>query len=304
MTLPNLIVAGAQKSGTTTLWDLLDQHPDCFMSRPKEPSHFSRSSYLTQLAGYEQIFAPGEGRRIIGEASTSYMTDVPAIGRMREVLDPQTKFVFIIRNPAKRAYSAYLHAAQRPSEYRRPDEVFAGLPHDDPAAAIAAEAERLETAYRERRATNRPYAKRYEDGSWPHRYILNGFYSIHIDKYRKAFGEDRVHVMLFEELTRNPIPALNAMAAFLDIDPKGFPTEIPHKNATEERFSAADFQHWRRVLKQLLLGKRSLRSGKLDPAAFPPSPSPAILSALSAVFRRETELWSNYFSVDLRELGW
>jgi hypothetical protein len=73
MTLPNLIIPGAAKSGTTSLHKMLGQHPDIFMSRSKEPHYFSRKQTPHGLAKYESLFDQSGDCPVRGESSTSYM---------------------------------------------------------------------------------------------------------------------------------------------------------------------------------------------------------------------------------------
>lgn len=302
--LPNTIVAGAQKSGTTSLCALLASHPECCMSVPKEPHFFSGPRFNSGFTAYSTIFRESEGKKVIAEGSASYMPSTLAIDRMRSALDDSAKFIFILRSPAKRAYSAYLHAAQRPTEFRSPEEVFLGLPKDTPVSTIAAEEERLEEAYRTAQATTKPYQRQYDDVRWNHRYIRNSFYNAQIDKYRKAFGEEMLHVMIFEDLLRNPQPVLAKLSAFLGIDPAGFPDEIPRENATEERYTRPSPRLWLSNFKQFVKKGRSLKRGTLDPERFPPKASAEIDAELKRILHSETDYWSDHLNMNLRELGW
>ena len=73
MTLPDFIIIGAAKAGTTSLYAMLDRHPDIFMPRQKEPEFFARDDLYAQgLDSYAENFAGAEPGQVVGEASTLY----------------------------------------------------------------------------------------------------------------------------------------------------------------------------------------------------------------------------------------
>jgi len=110
--LPNFVIIGAAKSGTTTLWDHLGQHPRIFMCEPKEPEFFSRDSvYERGLDWYRGLFAGASDDQLCGEASTTYTRwphTADAAARMAEVLE-KPRFVYLMRHPVERAFSHYAH---------------------------------------------------------------------------------------------------------------------------------------------------------------------------------------------------
>ena len=103
--MPNLFIAGAAKSGTSTLHDYLSLHPDINMSVNKEPNYFWRKD--KGLKHYAKLY--GDGRqRYLGESSTTYRVLPEVVDRIGEtVSDP--RFIFIFRNPVDRAVSYYNH---------------------------------------------------------------------------------------------------------------------------------------------------------------------------------------------------
>jgi hypothetical protein len=109
--LPNLIVIGAMKAGTTSLHHYLSLHPEIFMSDDKEPSFFTvEKNWHRGLPWYESLFATE--RPIRGEASPDY-TKFPLIGgvpeRIHSVL-PNTKMIYLVREPIERIVSHYIDA--------------------------------------------------------------------------------------------------------------------------------------------------------------------------------------------------
>ncbi|MEO8330056.1 MAG: sulfotransferase, partial [Candidatus Nanopelagicales bacterium] len=103
MILPSVIIAGAQKSGTTTLRGMMAQHPDVFMSTPKE-LHYFDSYYDRGIEWYSSCFAAGASFMHRGESTPFYMYNPTARKRMLTTL-PELKVICILRNPIDRAYS-------------------------------------------------------------------------------------------------------------------------------------------------------------------------------------------------------
>jgi hypothetical protein len=110
--LPDFLILGAAKSGTTTLWAYLVRHPKIFMSELKEPEFFSRDAvYERGLQWYRGLFAGASDDQLCGEASTTYSRwphTADAAARIAEVLQ-RPRFVYLMRHPIERAFSHYAH---------------------------------------------------------------------------------------------------------------------------------------------------------------------------------------------------
>lgn len=118
MNFPNLLIVGAAKSGTTSLYNYLSKHPDIFMSVNKEP-HFLINKEIgstripngiNDLEEYTQLFINGSSFKYRGEASAMYLQfpDI-SIKNIRKYLSPKTKILIMLRNPIDRAFSGYHH---------------------------------------------------------------------------------------------------------------------------------------------------------------------------------------------------
>ena len=110
--LPNFLIVGAEKAGTTTLAEMLGSHPEAFMSDPKEPRFFSEHNWDKGLAWYESLFETAAGHRAIGEASPAYTwapetPEIPA--RIKDTLG-DIRYLYIVRSPVERIVSHYRHA--------------------------------------------------------------------------------------------------------------------------------------------------------------------------------------------------
>jgi hypothetical protein len=110
---PRLIMIGAQKSGTTTLAMLLDQHPDIALSDPKEPGFYS-TRFEKGLDWYRSCF-PAQLPAVLLDASTAY-TMAPVDGECYDTVvqrikaaTPDAKFIYIMRDPVDRTISSYWH---------------------------------------------------------------------------------------------------------------------------------------------------------------------------------------------------
>lgn len=116
MSKVSFIIVGAMKSGTTTLFDYLSQHPSVCFSSVKEPQYFSRAEkFSLGQEWYESLFTEAELDQSCAEASTCY-SRWPTYDHVPERLfdyNPDLKLIYIVRQPAQRAYSHYRHSMLR-----------------------------------------------------------------------------------------------------------------------------------------------------------------------------------------------
>ncbi len=118
MSLPNLLIVGAAKSGTTSLHEYLKQHPDIFMSNHKEP-HFLINNDIGKsrvhravidLQSYQNLFTEGKELKYRGESSVMYLLFPEiSIANIKKYLGSDVKIIIMLRNPVERAYSGYQH---------------------------------------------------------------------------------------------------------------------------------------------------------------------------------------------------
>lgn len=119
--LPNFIVLGQGKAGTSLIYRTLARYPEIGLSDPKE-LHYFTAQYERGRDWYAQAFAhlPPE-TQLVGEVSPSYLDPV-ALPRILETLGPETKLIFVLRRPIERAYSRYLQnicARQKGPPFKR-----------------------------------------------------------------------------------------------------------------------------------------------------------------------------------------
>lgn len=112
--VPNFLIIGAMKAGTTTLYRDLVQHPEIFLPQEKEPETLVRfgDDERRILADYQSLFRPAARRQILGEASTAYTKrpDFEGVAeRALRICGPQLKLIYISREPISRIVSQYKH---------------------------------------------------------------------------------------------------------------------------------------------------------------------------------------------------
>jgi hypothetical protein len=125
--LPNFLVIGAPKCGTTSLHSVLSQHPEIFTSKVKEPHFFERDIYSNGLEWYqEKYFQDAQGYLARGESTPNYLTLSNIVApRIRESFgDHDLKFITIFRDPTKRAYSEYWFKRRRYKEEQTFEEAL------------------------------------------------------------------------------------------------------------------------------------------------------------------------------------
>jgi hypothetical protein len=131
-TLPNLIVIGAMKSGTTSLHHYLNLHPQIFMTWNKELNFFvAERNWPRGRAWYERHFKTTAGIR--GESSPNYTNYpyFPGVAERMHSLLPDARIIYILRNPIDRTISHYQHQYARNLENRSLTEALANLDYNE-----------------------------------------------------------------------------------------------------------------------------------------------------------------------------
>ena len=190
---PNFFVLGAAKCGTTTLHEVLTAHPHIFMTKEKEPRFFDDDTYYTGgLDGYlRDHFRGGADFKARGEATPSYLASGrKARDRIRRDLGKDLRFVVILRDPVKRAWSHYLHQCRH------------GVETESFERALELEPSRL--------SVGRPAMTAY---------FRDGLYAHHLRVWFEAFPREHFLVLLTEDLAERPAAVARQAFAFLDVDP-------------------------------------------------------------------------------------
>ena len=189
--LPDFIICGTQKGGTTSLYEYLRHHPEVYLPKKKE-IHFFDLNLNKGLRWYLRHFVTNNIARIKGEATPSYMYFEEVPRRIRRIL-PNVRLIFILRNPVDRAYSHYWH------------EVKLGYEHLSFEDAIRMEKKRL-----------------FSGGTFEkihYSYIDRGKYAIQLRRFMKYFPKNQLLILLFDDLKGRPLYILKQLYAFLGINP-------------------------------------------------------------------------------------
>jgi hypothetical protein len=195
--LPNFIIGGAPRSGTTWLYWLLDRHPGVRMAKPvaPEPKFFLVDDlYAKGLEHYASTwFADIDRGLLAGEKSTDYLESPAAAGRIARDL-PEVKLIFILREPVERAYSNYLWTRMN------------GLEHESFETALAME---------EQRERELPARLRF---ARPFSYFSRGLYADLLRPYVAGFDGGQLLVVRFEDIVDRPEWLATRLHRFLGID--------------------------------------------------------------------------------------
>ena len=210
LSLPTFVIAGAQKSGTSSLSATLRRHPDVFMATPKE-LHFFDRHFDRGLEWYGEQFPVRRVHRAIGEATPSYLFEATVRERMHEVL-PDARIIVSLREPVSRAYSHYWHQRRKGNEHTETFE-----------EALEREADRRTVDDVKLRVR--------------HAYLARGFYLEQLEALTELYGRDRVHVLLFEDLIEDRVATLRRILGFLGLDEDDAET-MPERWNNRNRFQA------------------------------------------------------------------
>ena len=211
VTLPNFIVIGAAKAGTTALYWYFADHPDVFMSPVKETNFFAygrddRGQLLygdpehhqfpiKSLPEYERLFAQAGEAAAVGEASPIYLECPQAAARIRKLL-PAVRIICGLRHPVDRAYSDYLMYLRSRGRAL------------DPVRDLSPSA-----------AWTRP------DSHW----MRISRYHEQLLPYYSAFSPDQIHIFLFDDLKRDPRRVMQELYRLIGVNPEFVPDfATPH----------------------------------------------------------------------------
>lgn len=213
--LPSFIIIGAQRCGTTSLYDYLCQHPQIIPSPVKELFYFD--DYFGRPETWYRSFFPREGecRRladrlghpvITGEASPSYFFHPYAPGRIARTL-PDVKLILVLRNPVERAYSHYNHIRRLDREPLSFEE------------ALAAEEGRIAEDCR-RLAEDEGYKA---DARRDYSYVARGFYAEQLKHWLEFFPRERLLVVQSEEFYSDTPKVYGEILSYLGLEPHTLP---------------------------------------------------------------------------------
>jgi hypothetical protein len=217
VSLPDFLVIGPPKAGTTALHAALAPHPQLFMSAVKEPRFFlsderppparggpgdaqTYQEYVWRRRDYEKLFEPAPAGTLKGESSPFYLHDVGAHRRIKALI-PDAKLIAVLRDPVDRAHSNWAHLWS------------AGLePYADFVAACARERDRI------------------ADGWAPFwRYTELGRYGEQLEQLYDLFPKEQVLLLRYRDLRDSPEATLDTICTFLGVE-TGLLSSVPSEN--------------------------------------------------------------------------
>jgi hypothetical protein len=203
---PGFFIVGAPKAGTSWLYRNLAASREVFLPLNKEPRYFSveegadlsfrgpgddvwMGHFVRTRAEYEALFREAGDEQLCGEASSDYLYRSETAARRIGEEVPDARIVVLLRDPVQRAYSNWLQHMRDGRET---------LPF---AAALNAEGERIRAGW-----------------AWWWHYAERGFYSRQLEPFFDRFPAERILVMQYDELRRDPEAVLRRACAFLEVE--------------------------------------------------------------------------------------
>jgi hypothetical protein len=286
--LPNFLVLGTAKAGTSSLYEYLKQHPEVFLSPTTELNFFAHEGgdlnfrgpgdieYMYEdslVATYEDYlnqFIGVDREAAIGEVSTHNLYSVQAPALIKRYV-PNAKMLAILRNPVDRAFSAFAHMVRD----RREETI-------DFRAALAREPARIRDNW---------------EPLW--HYKSMGLYGVQLSRYLETFDRKQIRVYIYDDFVARPLEVVQDMFAFIGVDAKFAPDMSEKYNVSTMTRS--------RQLQDMMMGESLIRAAvrRLMPARARPHIRNYILEHnvmrlhLDSVIRREL---TDAFREDIRLL--
>src|ERR1700730_4745916 len=219
--LPNFLVLGTAKAGTSSIYAYLKQHPEIYLSRTTELNFFAHAGsdlnfrgpgdheYIWQdslVATYQDYckeFADVAGEAAIGEISTHNLYSAQAPALIRRYLQ-SAKLIAMLRHPAERAFSAFAHMVR---DGREETEDF--------HAALAREPQRIRDNWE-------PLCH----------YKSMGFYGAQLSRYFDALDRNQIRVYIYDDFVARPLEVVQDIFSFVGVDPSFAPDMTERYNVS------------------------------------------------------------------------
>jgi len=207
--LPNFLVIGAGRAGTTSLHHYLKAHPAVYLPAVKSPSHFycttetpgagpaprvTQPYFVADPQAYAALFSGVRGQTAVGEVSPAYLATLHAAPRIAARL-PHARLVAIVRHPVDRAFARFVGRLRDGLETRT----------------------RFEDVVRDER--QRPIERDDAVGT----YLPASWIGHFLASYFERFPREQIRIHLFEDFQRDPLAVMQDIYAFLGVDPRVAP---------------------------------------------------------------------------------
>ena len=190
---PTFFVVGAPKAGTTSLYFYLNQHPEIYLPKVKEPHFFScpevlesyyQVRFITKEADYFALYSNHKHETVAGDMSPSYLS-YPMVAERIKRFSQKAQIIIVLRDPVSRAISHFLMDVRKGYQKQKLSQ-FLKKPEESPLF------------YKE--------------------YIENGFYYEQVKQYYQTFPKEQILILLFDELINDPLRFVKTIFKFLKID--------------------------------------------------------------------------------------
>ena len=198
--LPNFLIIGAMRSGTSTLARWLIEHPQVFLAPGKELHYFDRH-FDRGVNWYRSLFAGAGSESAVGEATPNYVHEPAAIQRIAATI-PEVRLILSLRNPVDRAYSHYWHNRSREKEPLSFEEALDA----EPVRTHSSEVDRARFSY-----------------------VSRGQYIDQINEVLRWFPRSSLHVVIAEEMQSEPSRSLTGIFSFLGVNERFQPESLQRK---------------------------------------------------------------------------
>jgi hypothetical protein len=247
--LPNFLLIGAPKAGTTAIYHYLKQHPEIFMSPVKEARFFGDEGVksvtaIRDLEKYKALFQNVTTQKIWGEATPDYLCSPSAATQIKTII-PEAKLVAIIRNPVDRAYSHYIYMSRiiRHQVSNKQD--------------LPKYIEYKKLVDKTPKPLNIPPISDENDFL----YLRPSLYAEDLKRYYQLFGKDKIQILLYDDLKANPVKTMHSIFYFLGVDPEFVPdvtqkhniTGVPKNEFLDEILISSN---WIKTMAKLFLPKK------------------------------------------------
>ncbi len=269
--LPDFLVAGAMRSGTTSLYRYLDAHPEIGMV-PKELGFFTER-FDEGIDWYRAQFAQIGSTRVLGEATADYLARDSAMHRIAEVL-PKVRLVASLRDPVERTWSHYGLLQARGRETRTFEAAL-----DTEEAALA------------EHGPNAPGVV----------YLYHSAYDVHLERVYRLFGRQQLHVSIFERMVKDPAATYRSICRFLGVDDTFVPPNLGRAVNPQVGFRSLRIRSWSKRLPVPL--RRVVDRLNTRQAARRPDLSPALRARLQEYFAPRVRRVEELLGDELPEWG-
>jgi hypothetical protein len=270
--LPDFLIIGAPKAGTTWLVSRLQLHPDVFIPR-QEIHYWTRHASKVEAthSWYRKHFVAARRGQLIGENSNTYLTESEVAPQIAAAL-PGVRLIVMLRNPIDRAYSGYCMALRY------------GDATDDVNLYL-------------------------DPGRSPYPQILrNSLYYVRLQPYFSAFPRERIRFIVFDDIVERQLQVLVDLCGFLQIERPPAEMLLAEKvNSKEQTWPSPSLHRlWKKsgtlsALSRHLQGTplhRLLRRALTRPVVYPALP-PTLRQTLAEYFRTDVQCLSDHIGRDL-----